>query len=959
MDRQHTQQIIPVWIVGIIMSTTLFLSCEPMAVETHDPAAAAAKIVYGILKVDHLRCEYINDPLAIDIPDPRLNWRILPVASQLHDLKQQAYQVVVASEPNKLEPEAADLWDSGKIVSEQCTHVRYGGSALTTRQRCYWRVRVWDHSDLPSPWSPTQQWRMGMLNSEDWDPAEWIGLTEDTHESPLRSRPFQTQDMNEPDARSTFASPLLRRDFQIRKPVHAALATVAGLGYHELYINGSRIGDHVLDPGQTSYDVHALYVTHDITDALSGGANTVGLWLGNGFYGQNIGFGRGLVYGAPCVRAQIWIEYEDGTTERIVTNTDWHTHVGPILFDNVYAGETYDARLEQVGWDRPGFPAAGWRAAKVLEAPTQRLDPQQLPPIRKIQSLKPASIKQGADGRWIVDLGQNIAGWLRISVTETEGTQVTITYGEHLTPDGSAVDTESTGHFATGVIQQDIYVCKGEGPETWEPRFTYQGFRYAEISGLTEMPTSKSVQGVLVHSDVPSRGSFSCSEPLLNQMVEVSKWTIVDNLHSIPEDCPHREKCGWTGDAHLMAETAIYHYDMAQFFVKYLVDIEGVLGRGGKQYIKRTPTKALIPPMVAPGKRLNLESTADWGVAIVLIPWYLQVYYGDEAIVERCYPHMKTWATYEWGFVEDGLLKHGLGDWCPPLWDRKTNPDAMECKPDISATLFYLEALRILSIMAGQQGDGAFAVWCQEKSGLLSREFNEKTLQAVEQTNAWSYGSQTANALALKFNIVPENKAKDVLNGLRWDIEARHQGHHACGVFGLKHLYTTLAERGQPDLAYSVLTNPTFPSHTYILGCGMTTWPERQFPMAANEPYGARSYNHPFHSGFATFFHEIVSGIRPDPEQPGFKHIILKPVPLSQITWAKAEHECLYGVIKSGWRIKDHAFIWDIEIPANCSATVHVPGIQVVAPDGATPVDMKGGYVVFEMGSGRYTFTSK
>lgn len=956
MERQRYTSAI----FSLLLFIALLAGCEaPEVFPPEDEEREPEKINYGILTVSELRCEHLEAPLAIDDPNPRLSWRVAAAEPDQRNLRQSAYQILVASEPNKLTLDQADLWDSGKVNDESSVLVPYAGTALTSRQLCFWQVRVWDQDGLVSPWSTVQTWRMGLLQPKDWDEAQWIGLAEDNYDSELRSRDFQRRDMNEPDRRRSFASPLLRREFRLRKSVKTALAYVVGLGYHELYINGKRIGDHVLDPGQTSYDVHAFYVTHDISAALRSGVNAVGLWLGNGFFGQNIGFTPGLAYDSPRARAQLWIEYEDGSTETVVTNTEWQSHFSPVLFDNVYAGETYDARLEQRGWDRPGFPGAGWQAVKVVEAPTQRLESQMLPPIRRIKTLTPVTITPVDPNRWIVDLGQNIAGWLRISVQEKTGTRVTLTYGEHLTPDGRAVDTESTGHFATGVIQRDIYICKGEGTETWEPRFTYQGFRYVEISSLTRAPTPKSVVGVLVHSDVKSHGSFACSDALLNQMVEVSKWTLVDNLHSIPEDCPHREKCGWTGDAHLLAETAIYHYDMARFFTKYVIDIEGVLGRGKKHYLKRTDTNAMVPPMVAPGKRLNLESTADWGVAIVLIPWYLQTYYGDDAMVKRCYRHMKTWAQYEWTLVKDGLLEHGLGDWCPPRWDRKTNPEAMECEPNISATLIYLEALDILAQLAQQQNDASFAIWCQEKHGFLNRNFAKKTLKKVEHTNAWSYGSQTANAMALRYGLVTPERVKDVVNGLRWDIEARHQGHHACGVFGLKHLYTVLAEHGQPDLAYSVLTNPTFPSHAYTLGRGMTTWPERQFEMPAGEPFGDRSYNHPFHSGFATFFHEVLAGIRPDPKQPGFKHIVMKPTPLGKITWVKATHESPYGTIKSHWEIKDRAFIWQVEIPVNCTATVHVPGIQVTPSAGAEAVDMKDGYVIFKIGSGSYTFTSK
>ncbi|MFC1765720.1 family 78 glycoside hydrolase catalytic domain [Planctomycetota bacterium] len=954
MERRYLKQIVWIGVATLLLPLLWFVGCKPTDMGTRETSTE----VPGVLRIDQLRCEYQNNPIAIDARQPRLSWTSIAEQRRAHNLSQSAYQILVATDPNRLTPSQADLWNSGRVATDQSLHVLYGGRALVSHQVCYWKVRVWDQESRPCAWSEIAQWRTGLLDAESWNWAQWITLGEDTRDSELTQRSFQTLTMKEPDLRDTFASPLFRTTFTASKPVKTALAYVVGLGYHELFINNQRIGDHRLDPGQTSYDVHAFYVTHDITAALQDGANAVGLWLGNGFYGQNIGFGRSLVYDAPCARAQLWIEYRDGTTATLVTGGDWRAHTSPILFDNVYAGETYDARLEQAGWAAPDFDDSAWQKAKVIKGPTERLDAQMLPPIRKVDIVKVKAIKQTALDCWIVDLGQNISGWLRLKVNEDPGTQIGITYGEHLMPDSNSVDTASTGHFATGVIQQDIYVCK-EGAATWEPRFTYQGFRYAEIRGLTKAPTKDTVQGVLVHSDVAPRGSFACSDELLNKMVDVSKWTIVDNLHSIPEDCPHREKCGWTGDAHLMSEAAIFHFDMAQFLTKYMIDIEGVLGRGGVRYVSRKQSDAKVPTMVAPGKRLNLQATADWGVAIVLIPWYLHVYYGDTATLDRFYPHMKVWAQYEWTMVENGLLKHGLGDWCPPLWDRKTSPEAMECDPAISATLLYLEALRIVKGWAGQQGDSDFFIWCQDKHTQLLSAFTETYLQPVEGETALTYGSQTANALALRYGLHPEALADGLTKGLVWDIQQRHNGHHACGVFGLKHLFTALADHGQEQLAYDVLTVPTFPSHTYTLNRGMTTWPERQFPLPEGVPFGDRSYNHPFHSGFITFFHEAVAGIRPDPQQPGFKHILMKPALTNVLGWAKAEHQSPYGPIKSHWRKKEEAFQWDIEIPVNSTASVYVPGQKVVTPPGATPVDVEDGYMVFEIGSGKYTFMSK
>lgn len=910
------------------------------------------------LRVRDCSVEYLQNPIALDSPAPRLSWRLAPTEKGLRNLRQSAYRVLVASSPALLSPGAADLWDSGPVASDRSHLVVYAGVPLSSRQVCYWTVRIWDGKGRASAWSDPARWRMGLMNPDDWLGSSWIEPDAPAGDRSPVSRPFQTERMDGPEPRHSYPSPLMRRSFHVDKPVVSALAYVIGLGYHELYVNGRRIGDHVLDPGQTSYDVHAFYVTHDVTEQVRQGGNVVGLWLGNGFYGQTIAFGPQLGYGPPCARVVLCIEYGDGTVERVISDRQWTAAQSPVVFDNVYAGETYDARLEQPGWSAPGFDDGSWSPVRVIDGPTDRLESQSLPPMRRTQVLQPSEIWQIGPDRWIVDFGQNIAGWVRVTLQESEGTTVTVTTTEHVMPDRSSVDPASTGGFATGVVQQDVYRCRGQGPETWEPRFTYHGFRYAEIQGPTQPPTSSMVVGVVVHTDVEPRGSFTCSDPLLNRMVDVSLWTIRDNLHSVPEDCPHREKCGWTGDAHLVAESQIFHFDMARFLAKYLVDMEGVLGRGGRPAMGASAPAGRIPTMCAPGKRLCGQATADWGVAIVLLPWYLYQYYGDQAVLDRFYPPMKVWAEFEWGLVKDGLLHHGLGDWCPPRWDRKTNPGAMACDPKISATLLYADALGRIVNIARSQGDPDFADWCLSRRRELLGAFTRRTLKPLEGGGGLTLGSQTADVMALRLNLLSaeDGHVGEVLQGLVRRIEYLHDGHHNCGVFGLKHLFTVLCENGNDDLAYRVLTNPEFPSHAYMLSKGLTTWPERQQEIDLTKPFGNRSFNHPFHSGFLATFHEAVAGIRPDPQVPGFGRLIMKPSMLGRLAWVRATHESPHGTIRSAWELEDDRFTWEIELPANTTARIQVPGREIVEQGGATPPG--GSSNGFDVGSGTYRFVS-
>ncbi len=611
--------------------------------------AIVAVCVLGIsdvlagLRVDNLRVEYRKNPLGIDVRAPRLSWQL---ESSERGEKQTAYRALVASSLKLLKQGQGDLWDSGKVASDQSIQVRYAGKPLMARQSCFWKVQTWDKDGKAGTWSAAASWEIGLPDATDWQGASWIRLAQDTRQSPLKLRPLQIRQMEKPRLVEAFPSPLFRREFVIKTGVVRARAYVCGLGYNEMYVNGQRLGDAVLDPGQTSYDVRAFYVTHDLTKMLRRGTNAVGVMLGSGFFGQNHAFNTtALGYGPPALLAKLVVDYVDGSTQVIATDESWKAETGPILYDNVYGGETYDARLERHGWNQPGFDDSHWQVAKRIESPTKHLQAQMIPPIRCVKTIQPPRVLAGKDGKWIFDLGQNIAGWARLKVKAAAGTELTLKFGEILMPDGQSLDCATTGGFATGLEQTDVYVCKGGGMETWSPRFTYHGFRYVEVSGLESKPKSDLLEGVLVHTAVSRAGSFVCSDEMLNRIYQTSLATIEDNMHSVMEDCPHREKCGWLGDAHAVGETTIYNYDMAQFWTKFVDDIETVLGRGGATYWGQKATPG-IPCNIAVGQRLCQEARPDWGSAYVLLPWYLYNYYGDTEVFARHYDHLKDWIQY-------------------------------------------------------------------------------------------------------------------------------------------------------------------------------------------------------------------------------------------------------------------------------------------------------------------------
>lgn len=880
-------------------------------------------------------------------------------SSNQRGTRQTAYQILVASTPEQLESGEGDLWDTGKVSSNQSLHIRYAGQALKARQACFWQVRIWDQDDQESSWSPVSKWEIGLPNMSDWQGAQWIQLETDTRQSPLAARPVKSKFMDRPDVSKSHPAPLFRNEITVAPDLIRARAYISGLGYSEMYVSGHRTAnDVVLSPGQTTYDVRAFYTTHDITGLLQEGSNAIGVMMGNGFFGQDQAFhAPGLGYGKPALLAKIVLDYADGRSATVGTDSSWKANVGPVVYDNVYGGESYDARLEILGWNQTGFDDASWQDAITIDSPTRAIVAQMIPEIRRMETLPTQQIIAGKDGKWIFDIGRNIAGWARIQIAAPAGTVISMEFAEVLMPEGNALDIATTGGHATGLKQKEIYVCKGGGLETWEPRFTYHGFRYVEVDGLIEKPSEAFLSGILVHTDVPARGAFACSDDLLNRIYQTSMWTLQDNMHSVIEDCPHREKCAWLGDAHAVGQIAIYNYDMPQFWTKFVDDIETVLGRGGITYWKQKATPG-IPCNIAVGRRLCQEARPDWGSAYILVPWYLHTYYGDTDVFTRHYHHLDRWIDYVAGLREDGIVVRGYGDWCPPGGN-----DTMECPPSLTSTALFYGTLRIMEGFAGELGKTEdvqkFQGLADETHAAFNREFFD--------SQTGGYGSQTADAVALRFNLSPTYAAGRVGNSLRAAVVDEHQGHANVGIHGGRSLYTELCESGFEDVAFAALRKETFPGYGYTLKQGFTTWPEVPLEYEPGQPFAHHSLNHPMQSGFAAWFHECVGGIKP--AAPAFAKVNLKPFGFTQLEWVKTYHESPYGKIISDWKVEAGRFEWSITIPANTTAVVHVPSadagqvLESMHPasdrEGVTAMGTEEGRALFEVQSGRYEFSSR
>ncbi len=728
----------------------------------------------------------------------------------------------------------------------------------------------------------------------------------------------------------------------------------------------------MLDPGQTNYDDYALYVTYDITHELKKGVNIVGVMLGDGWYNQNKIWGtKGLSYGNPLLICQLDIEYADGSKVQIISDQSWQWANGPVIESNVYADEVYDAQKEVANWSANMKTKADWMPVKLAQNHPPKLIAQSLPPIKRMKELPAKKVNKVAEGTYIFDFGQNFAGWTRLEITAPAGTTVTIKTAEEVFPDGK-LDPSSTGVFATKVVQTEKYTCKGGGKEIWEPRFTYHGFRYAEVTGLPTAPDKDLLTGIVVYSSVDNAGTFACSNEQINHLHQLAQWTLISNLHSIPTDCPTREKCGWLGDAHAMATMSIYNHGMEAFFTKYLYDIRSSSQRQSQTLFFKTWDKHElgikpkdIPYMIAPGKREAGAASPDWGTALVQIPWYLYLYYGNIAVLREFYSEMKKWVNYVDGLAVGHIVDYGLGDWCPP---ERVVP--REPPMPLTSTAFHYLDLKIMDRTALLLGFNAEAAQFKLKREAVKQAFLNRFYDPQKKT----FGSQTANAMALDVGLAPsgdEQAVSDQIAGLSKDnLDAFLN----TGIFGLSRIFNALSHYGNERTAYAILTKKGYNSFEYMRSQydATTLWeilPVDSFYLKNTDKGWERSHNHPMQGGYDKWFYENVLGIRPEADAPGFKKIHLEPEMVGQLNWAKGEYNSVYGTIKSAWRREGDSFYWNVTVPANTSAMLYIPvkSVKNITEGGRLISEVKDirfkgvqkGKVVYEAGSGTYFLSVK
>jgi len=852
----------------------------------------------GPLPPTGLMCEYLANPAAVDALRPRFTWELNHTErGQI----QSAWQVLVATDSSF---EHGLVWDSGRTASSNSTQVLYAGPALQSDTAYFWKVCFWDRAGRESGWSRTARFETGLLSRSDWK-ARWI------------------------DCRGQ-----VRREFVIDKKVKRARVHFSGLGYSELRINGRKIGRSVLNPAWTTYDRRVLYDSFDVTEILRQGPNAAAVMLGQGWFK-----GRVLLF-------QLNIEFADGEKTTLISDGTWKTADGPVVSDSVYDGETYDARLETRGWDRPGFDDNGWNPAQAVAGPAGALSAQCLPPIQVVDTIVPRKMANPAAGVYVFDMGQNFSGWARLRVGGPSGARVRMRFAELLYDDGR-INQENL----RSARAEDVYILRGGEAEEYEPRFTYHGFRYVEVTGFPGVPTLDSVRGRVVRSAVRQTGNFSCSNPLINAIQQIVLWGQAANLHGIPTDCCQRdERMGWMGDAQGTAEEALMNFDMAAFYANFVRDIRDVQDGEGRV----TDT---VPHVW--GSR---PADPAWGTAYPLLVWYMYRYLGDIRIVEEQYDGVKKYVDYLRSREEDGLVAFShYGDWV----------SIEETPGSFVSAFFYLydvEIMRDLARVLGRTEEAkAYGQWADR----VRKKIREKYYDA--KIGRYATGTQTADTLALFLNIPGPEERGRVLDNLRADILYEHDTHLTTGIMGAKFILEVLTRYGSSDLAYELAGQRTYPSWGYMVDNGATTlweiWQNKTGPSM-------NSHNHPMFGSVGAWFYKALAGIEQAADSAGFERIRIAPQVVRDLTHASGSIRTLRGPVAVDWARSDKGLKMDVVIPVGSRADVVIPvftlknvvlreGASVVWKDGAFQPGVEGVVEVkadgsrllkAKIGSGRYSF---
>jgi alpha-L-rhamnosidase len=849
------------------------------------------------VEVADLLVEYLQEPLGVDTSAPRFSWKL---KSDQRGVNQQAFQMIVGESHSEVNRKSGKIWDTGKVHGGQTVNLEYAGAPLQSNKKYYWRVGVW-LDDETSVWSDPAMFHMGILNDGEWK-AQWVTAQETI----------------------TDESPLLRRQFQVDKKVEQAIAYVTARGFYEFYLNGEKVGDHVLDPAITDYRKTILYSTFDVTPMLKRGTNVAGAILGNGAWNLRKTEGRwswgtgGDSLGKPAFLMQLMITYSDGSQAVVVTDNAWKYGEGPITFNNLYGGEDYDARKEVDGWLEEGFNDNGWKQVVQASEPAGRLKSQMMPPLRVTETIQPVKMINPSPGKYIFDLGQNIAGWWRLQVNGTPGQVMRVRAAETLNNGQFPKPLEEGDNISTKYRYQEQiwtdYTLKGNGAEVYEPRFFYNGFRYIEVTmNDNKNPAQLNIEGKVVRTDVERNGNFESSDPLINQIHLAGLWAQKGNFHSYPTDCPQREKGAYNGDGQVMAETSMHDFHMASFYTKWVNDM-----RDAQQDNGRIPNTS--PTLVG-----GMGGGVAWGSAYILLPWWMHNYYNDTRILQQHYPNMKRYVLYlkdlgtkdenpEEPYIINNFYSYwySLGEWVAP--GQKNCPN----QPVVNTFYYYYNSL-LLSKIAEVLGHTEDSRYFLALSDTVRQEFNKKFYDPKTALYGSKETFQTYQLLALLGDVAPEGDCDRVFNTIVDDIEMR-DGHLNTGIIGTKYLFPTLASRGQGELAFTVATKRTYPSYGYWLDNHSTTLIE--------EWDGANSHNHHMFGSVVEYFYKYLAGIQSPMEgntSKGYNHIFIEPQVPEKLDYVDASLETVSGTIASSWKKDGNSFRHEVTVPANTTAVVSLP----------------------------------
>jgi len=893
----------------------------------------------------HLKTDRQITPLGFDNPTPEFSWIL---ESSERGIVQSVFEILVSDDQKKLDD--GNCWQSGKIEGNQTFGVLYSGKALQSFTRYFWKVRVWNQNGEASDWSQPSWFETSMMKPTDWK-AQWIS---DHQELPTKDEDFYKETSN----------PLLRKEIYLKKEVKAARLYIAGLGYSIAYINGQRVGNNMLDMAWAQFGKQVLYNTFDVTSMLREGENALGVMLGNGWYNpmpikmfQHWNLRDYLTVGKPCLKAQLHITFSDGSTQTIVTDQSWKSGKGPILKNSVYLGELYDARLEQNGWNNIDFDDKAWQSAKIPDGPKGQLIASYIPPVRATKIIKPVKIWEQKPGVYIFDFGQNFGGVARLKVKGPAGTTVTMRSGEDIHADGSLnFLTVITGQLKAmwnmnggpgcpkDPMMVNTYILKGIGDEIYTPEFTFSSLRYVEVTGFPGKPDLNAIEGLRMNTDLQESGSFECSNTMFNQIQEMTKWTFLSNVFSIQSDCPAREKLGYGADIVTTADAFSYNFDMSGFYRKVVQDFANDVRPNGGM------------PEIAPNIGINGESmggdtgSPGWQLAFPFGMKVLYDYYGDLTTAQKKYDVLKRQIDFMHSVTPNHIVEKCISDHA-----------SVDPKPvSLSATAFYYHHVLILQEFAELLNKKDDPEKYQKLAAEIRNAFVGKFLKPG--TGVFDSGTQAAQLIALNYNLVPENEKTSAVDRLLLEIFNKHKGHLSTGIFATKFMFDFFRQENRNDVSYSVANQRTYPGWGNMIANGATTLYENWV-----YPDTVDSQNHPMFGSISEWFYRSLLGI--NSTSAGFTTFDIKPQPAGDLTWARGYYDSQIGRIESSWKIEGTQFLLDVTVPANSVATVYLPAIlekeikengkPIGESTGPKFLELKDGYAVFKVGSGKYSFKSK